>query len=324
MDTITIPLTQGKQAIIDEADWPAVSAYHWYAVHLGRNFYAATKVGTRAGVRDGRRVLLMHHLLLVAPKGMVLDHKNRDGCDNRRENLRLATVSDNKANSRLYTRNTSGYRGVRGCAGHWAAVIVRESAQRWLGTFATIEEAARAYDSAARDLHGEFASLNFPDAADMVEFATTVLPRPRLRSNNTTGHLGVVAMRNTPRWRARITSHGKVLWLGTYRTLEDAARAYDHAARAMYGNDASLNFPDDPPDREHPSSTRRGPGWGKSGYRGVYLPREGRTPAWTASISQGGRQRWLGTYRTPEEAARAYDAAARALHGDRVPLNFPD
>jgi hypothetical protein len=91
------------------------------------------------------------------PKGN-LDHINRDGCDNRIANLRLATYSENGRNSRLRSSNTSGFRGVyRRPNGRFTAQIWHSGACQTLGTFDTIEEAHAIRREAARELYGEFA-----------------------------------------------------------------------------------------------------------------------------------------------------------------------
>lgn len=105
MDSVRIPLTQGKFALVDAEDASQLSAHKWHAVLIHRAWYAATHGSS------GR--IYMHKFLLVAPTGFEVDHINGDGLDNRRSvNLRLATHQQNLANQRLNKANTSGYRGV--------------------------------------------------------------------------------------------------------------------------------------------------------------------------------------------------------------------
>ena len=96
-----------------------------------------------------------------------IDHDNGDKFDMRRSNLRPATNGQNRANSKLNSNNQSGYKGVhwkvnRNGTGCWYAQINFESQKIYLGRFEIAEDAARAYDSAARRMFGEFATLNFP------------------------------------------------------------------------------------------------------------------------------------------------------------------
>jgi hypothetical protein len=146
-------------AIVDDADYPAVSAARWYAHRGARTWYA---------VRSNNHALLMHRILIDAPRGSEVDHWNGNGLDNRRSNLRLSTKSTNQQNSAKQRRVCrSRFKGVcwSKSAKKWVAYIKLDGRQQHLGCFAEELEAAHAYDSAARRLFGEFARLNFPEAA---------------------------------------------------------------------------------------------------------------------------------------------------------------
>ena len=160
MGTITIPLTRGKQATIDEADWPLVSPYEWQSRHVKNRWYAGCFVPKEGG---GFRHLQMHRLILAAPVGVMVDHRNRDGLDNRRANLRLATRSQNGHNYPAWGK--SGFRGVTWCKGkaRWESQLCVDGVRHFLGRFASAEDAARAYDAKARTLMGDFAWCNFPE-----------------------------------------------------------------------------------------------------------------------------------------------------------------
>lgn len=105
----------------------------------------------------------MHRLLVGAERGIEVDHKNRDGLDCRRENLRVATRSQNASNSPSIG-GTSKYKGVNWhrARGKWAAYIKHNMVRKYLGLFLSEQDAACAYDAAAIRMHGEFAYLNFP------------------------------------------------------------------------------------------------------------------------------------------------------------------
>ena len=96
----------------------------------------------------------------------MYDHKNRDFLDNRKENLRICNYSQNAANSSKKVIATSQHKGVyqNKRDGKWYAGIMKDYKKYWLGSFATEEAAAKAYDKAARKLFGEFANLNFPES----------------------------------------------------------------------------------------------------------------------------------------------------------------
>lgn len=117
---------------------------------------------------EGKR-LLAHRVAWAIhygdwPSGFI-DHVNRDRSDNRVGNLRQATSSQNHHNTGPSSRNTTGFKGVsyRPLTDKYIAVIHASKRQKYIGRFATAEEAAAAYDREARVAHGEFAFLNFPE-----------------------------------------------------------------------------------------------------------------------------------------------------------------
>lgn len=162
MSTVSIPLTQGKVALIDAEDAPRISAHKWYALRCRNGaYYAVTKMW---GADGKRKVIGMHRVIMDAPSHLDVDHRSRDTLDNRRSNLRLATPSQNKANGLPYRNNHSGFKGVypQG-SGRWQAQVRYHGILHYCGSYDTREEAARAYDARARELFGAFACPNFPD-----------------------------------------------------------------------------------------------------------------------------------------------------------------
>lgn len=155
---IEILLSQGLVALVDEEDaW--ATEFKWSADRDSRTVYAVRSVWD--GARS-RRVAL-HREILKAPPGAMVDHVNGNGLDCRRANLRLASRDQNNKNVRKRHSNTSGYKGVSWHAQDrlWRARIAVNKRNVSLGTYRTVEEAARAYDAAARRYHGEFARTNF-------------------------------------------------------------------------------------------------------------------------------------------------------------------
>lgn len=155
-DVAYVPLTQGREAIIDAADADLVAGRNWGYRHAWRTGYAwAGKVS-------------MHRLLLAPPDGLHVDHINGDGLDNRRANLRAVTASQNCQNIGKRRTNTSGYKGVSRVANSpkWRAQI--RSADKshgcngkvYLGVFDTPEQAFAAYCEANRRLHGQYGNLS--------------------------------------------------------------------------------------------------------------------------------------------------------------------
>jgi len=144
-------------ALIDAADLPIVNKYKWKLVTkcaYQHTHYAETTTKPK---------IYMHNLIAPPPPGLTTDHKNRNGMDNRRSNLRHGTDSQNSGNTKLRSDNTTGYKGVypRG-GGKWGAQLVGKYGKFRSGPFDSIEHAAMAYDDFAREYYGEFARLNFP------------------------------------------------------------------------------------------------------------------------------------------------------------------
>jgi hypothetical protein len=149
-----LPLAKGRCALVDDDDFAGVNEYQWHITSRG---YVAGKV-----IIDGaQKLVYLHRFLLNAPPGQYVDHINGDRLDNQRDNLRLVTRAQNQWN-RQVQRNRSGYKGVsfhRRKRKFYARI--QANGQRYhLGYFDTAEEAAQAYDDAARRLFGEYARLN--------------------------------------------------------------------------------------------------------------------------------------------------------------------
>lgn len=163
--TKSISLTQGKFALVDDEDFEWLNQWKWYAVWTKqtRSFYAYRKDNS-SGDWYNRRNLAMHSQILNTPKGMKGDHKNHDTLDNRRENLRNCTNTQNLMNKSKHKNSTSLFKGVswNSRARKWIAQIQPNGKKIMLGKFLVEEEAAHVYDEAAKEHFGEFAVLNFP------------------------------------------------------------------------------------------------------------------------------------------------------------------
>lgn len=151
----SIPLTRGYEAVVDDEDFDRFSDFKWSALVYRDGRVRAFRTVNRSSV-------YLHREIVSARPGEEVDHRNHNTLDNRKENLRKCSHSQNLANRR-YTRKTrSGFKGVFPSQGRWMAKLGENRKQHWLGLFDTPAEAARAYDQKAKEIFGEFALLNFP------------------------------------------------------------------------------------------------------------------------------------------------------------------
>lgn len=150
---ITLPNTR-LTVVLDDIDKELVKSWNWTLADRRWTMYV---IGSKWNSITHRPInILMHRLILDAPQGIKVDHINRNGLDNRRSNLRLATDIQSSAHRGMRTDNSSGYKGVIAANDRWRARV----AQTHIGYFASSKEAAYAYDRAAIQLYGEFALTN--------------------------------------------------------------------------------------------------------------------------------------------------------------------
>ncbi len=164
-----IPLTQGQFAIVDAEDYDRLAQHKWCAVKGRDTFYAQR-------FKDGK-IVGMHREIMRAPKGMMCDHRNHNGLDNRKSNLRLCTSAQNQYNKRPKKGCTSRYKGVflRSDCKRWRAKIGFNRKWIHIGDFDNQMEAAMAYDDKAIELFGEFAWLNFPERIDLRNWVRKII-----------------------------------------------------------------------------------------------------------------------------------------------------
>lgn len=153
-----IPLTKGKFALVDNEDYGALSKHRWSFNACG---YAFREIGTR----PNRKVILMHRVILNAPKNRFVDHANQNRIDNRKNNIRLCRPNQNTQNQKLRSDSQSGIKGVRkrnrkGSPVSYQVRIGINSARIHVGEFKCPKLAAAAYDEAAKRIHGKFARTN--------------------------------------------------------------------------------------------------------------------------------------------------------------------
>jgi hypothetical protein len=138
-----IRLTQGKIALIDDEDFERVNKHIW---HFNTR-YAKTSIGGK---------ITLMHVFIMGERGY--DHRDRNGLNNQRANLRKATQKEQTRNRGIF--KNKGYKGVERYRDRWFARITVDGKLIRLGGFSTEKEAAQAYDNAAERYYGDFASFN--------------------------------------------------------------------------------------------------------------------------------------------------------------------
>lgn len=157
-----IPMSNKPDVVawVDDDDYERLSKHRWRAKGDRSTFYAYTDIY----VGDKRKMVSMHSMVINLEGKPQVDHIDHNGLNNQKTNLRAATHAENQRNRGKEKGNTSGFKGVswhKG-AGKWQASIRIDGKLVNMGVWETKEEAARAYDRAAKSKHGAFAKLNFP------------------------------------------------------------------------------------------------------------------------------------------------------------------
>lgn len=155
-DFVELYLTKGYRAKIDRDQWILCSSYTWHANDTGNGIYARS--------RTSGRLIYLHDLIMGFPS-CIVDHKNRDPLDCRKENLRLTDYQRNNLNRKGNKDSSSVFKGVSHDISRkkWKAQLVHAGTIHLNKRYNTELEAAKAYDDIARRVFGEYAFLNFPE-----------------------------------------------------------------------------------------------------------------------------------------------------------------
>lgn len=195
-DAVAIPLHgkhgRGKVAWVSPGDAERVSAHKWF-VSVARS---GTRIYYYASCTIDGRLALMHRFILHTPKGMHTDHKDHDTLNNTRQNIRSCTVAENMGNRRGRSGTAVPYKGVTIEHGRYRAQLRTGDTTHTIGTFASPDTAALAYDAVHRLFAGEFACPNFPGVDPTRLLPETVSPATSRRIERTLRYHRAVARRH--------------------------------------------------------------------------------------------------------------------------------
>lgn len=249
---VWIPLQRKRFAFCDIEDFDLVRRHIWCTNNRG---YVCSRVypnGSYGGIVNLRLHRLIH------PEWSTADHIDRDKLNNRRSNLRQATLRQNSANRTKQVRHaqgsTSEFKGVvwSRLGKCWVASISHANrTMMCLGRFNSEMDAAIAYDRAALEIYGEFACTNFPSEVIQAHVITPRVfksyARPK-KPGTSSKYIGVCWHKAQGKWAAcitlpRLNGKRRRRTIGYFNDELTAARAYDAAAWGMRRDKVGLNFP---------------------------------------------------------------------------------
>lgn len=155
-NVMKIPLPHGQFVLVDAQNFEWLNKRKWHTSG-NPNYLYALRNG-RVGERPSK--ISMHREIMCPLDGFYIDHRNGDGLDNRKCNLRIVTHAENMMNRKPSKSLTGKYKGIYPHQGKWRAEIKRNGKKYYLGVHETEEQAAKAYNRGALIHHGEFAYLN--------------------------------------------------------------------------------------------------------------------------------------------------------------------
>ena len=223
----------GKKIIhVDEEDFEFLDKMTWTVFRARNTFYAAGIIRKRYRKDGDPARVKMHRWIMKCPDGMQVDHKDGNGLNNQKDNLRIATHAQNSKNKRVIRQTPSGFKGVAYNAkkGLYCARIGVDGKLIHGGWTKNKYAAALKYNEMAILYFEEFACIN--ELTDQeLELAKLDIPAKRITKANSTGYRGVCVTPNTTDkiYSATIFIDGKNKYLGSYSEAKEAAVAYNEA-----------------------------------------------------------------------------------------------
>lgn len=234
----------GMNAVVDDDDFERVSNYKWTGRKRGYTFYATTTIPIEGYRRS------MHQFILRLPHRTAIDHKDGNGLNNQKTNLRPATQQQNMRNMTRRKNSTGLPKGVRfNKSSKTFACRIRIGAREkrlYIRGFETARAAAIAYEILALKYFGEFAFTSVINSASSAEIETIknhIEDQPPAKTKHR--FFGITYRKSTKRWHAKIVIKDNEKrvhkFLGSFATDKDAAIAYNNAAILFVGSTAKLN-----------------------------------------------------------------------------------
>lgn len=223
----------GKKIIhVDDDDYEFLDKMTWTVYKARNTFYAAGVIRKRYRKSGDPARVKMHRWIMKCPDGMQVDHIDGDGLNNRKDNLRLATQSQNGKNKRVKKSNSTGFKGV-GYNEKKDLYVTRIGVNGTLvygGRTKNKYAAAVKYNELALQFFGEFACLNELTEEELI-MAKESIPSKRITKSNSTGYRGVCVIKNTSDriYAATVFVNRKNKYLGSFSTPEEAAEVYNRA-----------------------------------------------------------------------------------------------
>jgi AP2 domain len=224
-----------KTGYIDDVDLIHLDGMHLHLKKSKDTFYI--RVG------KNRTFKYLHRIIMGHPIGLNIDHKNHNGLDNRRDNLRVATKMQNCHNMAIKSNSKSGFKGVIWVkeTKTWNVVISANGIHHFGGAFKCKINAAIKYNEMAIKYHGEFAFINVITNEELASRKDEKMPSCGYNRGNSSGYRGVFALKNSKKWQAQIVINRKPIYGGIFETKEEAARRYNELALLHHKEKAILN-----------------------------------------------------------------------------------